>query len=912
MRPLLTLSRALLVLVALVPMVAGAQARLTSPEQFFGHRIGADYQLPNYTKLHQYFERLARESDRMELDTIGLTEEGRPQIMAIISTPENLRNKDRYREISARLARAELPEAEARRLSNEGKAIVWIDGGLHATEVLGAQQLIETTWQIVSGTDDETQRFLRDAIILVAHANPDGMELVSDWYMREPDSLRRSTSGIPRLYEKYAGHDNNRDSYMNALAETRNVSRVMYTEWYPQIMYNHHQTGPAGTVMFAPPFRDPMNFNLHPLIITGIDLVGASMHGRFVAEKKGGTVMRSGASYSTWWNGGLRTTAYFHNQIGLLTETIGNPTPISIPFIANRQIRSGDLPLPIDPQVWHFRSSIDYSVTANKAVLDIATRHREQFLYNMYLMGRDAIESGNKDSWTIWPKKVAAIQPAAGAGGRGGAGGGGRGGAAGSAAATRAQFDAALRRPADRDPRAYILSADQPDYGSATRFVRTLQYTGIDVHRATAAFSAGGKQYPAGSYVIQAGQAFRPMILDSFEPQDHPNDFRFPGAPPTPPYDNAGWTLAMQFGIQYDRMLDGVTGPFEKLNGLVTPTPAVVATSAAGWMLDAAQNDAVIAVNRLLGANAPVFRTTAATVVDGRSYAAGTWFVPRSGATTPIITDAARTLGLRTVAAAQPAGATRVRALRIGVVDRFGGLMPAGWTRLVLETFQFPHKTVFPQELDAGKLNSKFDVLIFVDGAVGENIGPAGPGAIGGGPQAQNIPAEFQSWLGPITTDKTIPAIKTFVENGGKVIAIGGSIALGNHLGLPIEDHLTENGRSLPREKYYIPGSLLEVGVDQSHPVAAGLPSRVTVMFDNSPVMKLGAGATGIRTIARFDNPTPLRSGWAWGQEALNGGVAIAEATMGKGTVLLSGPEILFRAQPYGTFKFVFNSLYGR
>jgi hypothetical protein len=894
-----------------LPALAAAQERLTTPEQFFGHRIGADYQLPNYTKLHQYFERLARESERMELDTIGLTEEGRPQIMGIISSPANLANKERYKAISARLSRAEgLTDDEARRLAREGKAIVWIDGGLHATEVLGAQQLIETTWQLVSRTDDETRRFLDDIIILVAHANPDGMELVSDWYMREPDSLRRSTSGIPRLYEKYAGHDNNRDSYMNALAETRNVSRVMYTEWYPQIMYNHHQTGPQGTVMFAPPFRDPMNYNLHPLIITGIDLVGASMHGRFVAENKGGTVMRSGASYSTWWNGGLRTTAYFHNQLGLLTETIGNPTPMNIPLVPARQLRSGDQPLPIEPQRWHFRQSVDYSVTANWAVLDIASRHREQFLYNIYAMGRDAIQAGQRDSWTIWPQRVARLQEGQAAG-RGGAAGGGRGAGGGGADQARQQFQATLRRPEDRDPRAYILRADQGDYGSVVRLMRTLQYTGIDVHRATAPFSAGGKQYPAGTFVVQTAQAFRPMILDLFEPQDHPNDFRYPGAPPTAPYDNAGWTLAMQFGVQYDRMLDGVTGPFEKLTSLVEATPAVLATGGNGWLLDPAQNDAALVANRLLKANAPVFRTTQPVTVEGRAYPAGTWYVPRSGTSTRVLTEAARTLGVRTVASTQTVRAERVRALRVGVVDRYGGLMPAGWTRLILETFEFPHTTVFPQELDAGDLRAKYDVLLFVDGAVGANLGASTTAQIGG-PQPESVPAEYRGWLGNITSDRTIPAIKAFVEAGGTVIAIGGSTALGRHLGLPIENHLVgANGQPLPREQYYVPGSLLEVAVDQAHPLSSGLGPRATVMFENSPVMKLGAGAQGIRTIARFDTDAPLRSGWAWGQASLKDGIAIAEATMGRGRVILSGPEILFRAQPQGTFKFVFNALYG-
>nr|MBA3969856.1 peptidase [Gemmatimonadota bacterium] len=355
---------------------AHAQTRVTTPREQFGHDIGADYVLPNYQQLLAYWKKLDGESDRMQLVEIGRTAEGRTQHMAIITSPENHRNLARYKEISRRLAKAEgLGEAEARRLAQEGKAVVWIDGGLHATEVLGAQQLMETVYQLVSRNDPETRRILNDVIILAVHANPDGMDLVSDWYMREKEPTRRSTAGVPRLYQKYIGHDNNRDFFASTQAETENLNRQLYHEWFPQIMYNHHQTGPTGTVMFAPPFRDPFNYNFDPLIVTGIDVVGAAMHNRFVAENKPGVTMRRGANYSTWWNGGLRTTVYFHNMIGLLTETIGNPTPMDIPFVANRQLPNGDLPFPIQPQRWHFRSSVDYSVTANYAVLDVASRY---------------------------------------------------------------------------------------------------------------------------------------------------------------------------------------------------------------------------------------------------------------------------------------------------------------------------------------------------------------------------------------------------------------------------------------------------------------------------------------------------------------------------------------------------------
>src|SRR5437763_11069529 len=219
-----------------------------------------------------------------------------------------------------------------------------------------------------------------------------------------------------------------------SMSESTNANKVMYREWYPVIMYNHHQTGPAGAVLFAPPFRDPFNYNFDPLIPLGIDMVGAAIHMRLAVEGKPGAVMRSGAPYSTWFNGGLRTTSYFHNQIGILTETIGNPTPVTIPFVPDMQLPRADVPNPITPgQVWHFRQSIEYSVTNNYAILDIASKRKEDFLFNKNKMARTAVEKGSRDKRTIHPKRTHAVReaiagtlpPAAepGGGGRGGRGG---------------------------------------------------------------------------------------------------------------------------------------------------------------------------------------------------------------------------------------------------------------------------------------------------------------------------------------------------------------------------------------------------------------------------------------------------------------------------------------------------------
>ena len=285
-----------LAFVAATTTQANAQQKITSPKEFFGHNIGDDYYLPNYDQFLAYWKKIDQESNRMQAVEIGKSSEGRPQMAAIITAPENFAKLARYKEISMRLAKGEgLTDAQAHALAKEGKTVLWFDGGLHATEVLGANQLIETTYQLITRNDEETLRILKDCIILAVHANPDGMQLVANWYMQYQDTLQRNMN-IPRLYNKYAGHDDNRDSFMSNLNETKNINHFMFWEWHPVIMYNHHQTGPAGTVIFSPPFRDPFNYNFDPMIVMGLDIVGAAMHQRFLEEGKPGFTMRSGSS----------------------------------------------------------------------------------------------------------------------------------------------------------------------------------------------------------------------------------------------------------------------------------------------------------------------------------------------------------------------------------------------------------------------------------------------------------------------------------------------------------------------------------------------------------------------------------------------------------------------------------------
>jgi len=783
---------ALLLVVALATLPLVAAAKVTSPKEQFGFAIGDDYQLVNYRQLVAYWKKLDAESDRMKLVDIGKTAEGRTMVMAIITSPANHARLARYKDIATRLALAKgVGEADARRLSAEGKAVVWIDGGLHATEILGSQQLVELVWRMVSANDAETLRILDDVILLAVPSNPDGLDLVADWYMRDKDPAKRSMSGVPVLYQKYIGHDNNRDFYMNTQPETKAMSRQLYIEWHPQILYNHHQTGPAGTVLFAPPFRDPFNYVFDPLIPVGLDLVSASMHNRFVTEGKPGATMRSGAPYSTWWNGGLRSTGYFHNIIGILTEAIGSPTPIDIPFIPERLLPKQDYPYPIAPQKWHFRQSIEYSITADMAILDVASKHREDFLYRRYLMGKHAIELGGKDSWTIVPGTIADVRaaidkdrgtassPTPAPAGRGGFG---RGGAA-------LKYYEGIFDKAKRDPRGYIIPAGQADFLTATKFVNVLIESGVTVERATADFAVAGKSYPKGSYVIMTAQAFRPHVLTMFEPQDHPNDFPYPGGPPSPPYDAAGWTLAYQMGVAFDRILDGFTGPFQAIPDVIKPPAGVFANKpgAAGYLLDHRVNDTFVAINRLLKAGEEVYWLKSDSEVDGKTYPAGTIYVPAKPASAALLQKAVREIGLSVEEAgnAPKAEAFKLRPLRVGLWDSYGGSMASGWVRWLLEQFEFPYELVFAPALDAGNLNDKFDVLIFVGGsiprpparvqegaAMGRNFQAAAPA---------NIPDAYKDRIGRITAEKTIPNLRQFVEAGGTLLALDSATAIAGH-----------------------------------------------------------------------------------------------------------------------------------
>jgi len=871
---------------------------IPSPKSHFGFAIGDNYHLATFTQTEAYLKKIASVSPRMKLQSIGKTEEGRNQYMVIVSDPANIKNLAKYKAISQKMARAEgLSESEASQLAKEGKAVVWIDGGLHATETVGIHQWIETMYQFLTRNDEETQRILKNTIILFVHANPDGQELVSSWYMRNADTLKRSYANLPRLYQKYIGHDNNRDFYMMNMSESKNMSRQQYIEWMPQFLYNHHQTGPQGTVVAGPPYRDPFNYVYDPLLITGIDALGAAMSSRLNAEGKPGYTMKGGSVYSTWWNGGLRTTAYYHNIVGVLTEIIGSPTPMKIPLVPQRLIPNSGLPFPITPQKWLFRNSIDYSISMNYAMLNHAARYKDEVLMNIYKMGRKSIENGSKDYWTLSPKKVESIQelyrtdiknPEARID-----------------TLPMAYYAKIYQNPSLRDPRAYVVPANQST--SAVAFINILIQSGIRIEKAKTSFQIAGISYPAGSYVVKTNQAFRPHVLDMFEPQDHPNDFLYPGGPPVRPYDAAGWTPAYTMGVKFDRILEAVDGPFETLPyGVLEKASGGFPTgNFAYYGFATLDNASFTLVNEALKAGLEVTKNKDHFVVKS------------TDAAKKLLADASLTYGIQVTGLSASAATIPVKTRRIALWDTYGGSMSAGWVRWILEQHHFTFSLLYAKEIDLGNLKSKYDVIVFMGGAI--------PGLKGQSvnreeyekePNEAEIPAEYHAQLGKIT-EKSIPSLKAFLEAGGDIVTIGSSANLAYHLGLPVRNALVEmvagKERNLPGEKFYIPGSVMQVAVDPDTRANWGMPAKADVYFSMSPVFKLQPDAIAqqvLKPLAWYASDKTLRSGWAYGQAYLQDGVAAFEAKVGAGKLFVYGPEITFRGQTHSTFKLLFNQLY--
>ena len=300
---------ALLSLVLTISCISVTVAQtVPSPEDVYGFKVGTDYKLADYSQIEDYLGQLDAASNRVKKVEIGTSVLGRKMYILFISSEENLKDLDKWKDISTKLARVQVSDDEAKKLSEEGKAIVWVDGGMHSTELAHGQMTSEFAYTLATSETSEIKKIRENVItILMPVMNPDGLDIVVDWYKKNLGTPYE-TSRPPILYHYYMGHDNNRDWFMNTMPETYNVTKILYNEWYPQIVYNHHQSSPSWTKISLPPYADPVNPRIHPAITAGVSEVGSAMTKRFSLENMPGAIADN--FYTMFWNGGGRTVPY--------------------------------------------------------------------------------------------------------------------------------------------------------------------------------------------------------------------------------------------------------------------------------------------------------------------------------------------------------------------------------------------------------------------------------------------------------------------------------------------------------------------------------------------------------------------------------------------------------------------------
>jgi hypothetical protein len=853
--------RALLALILASATLSSAP--LPTPEQFAGFRMGTDKKLLLWDKIVDYMNLVGRSSPRVKVEEVGKTSMGRPFLTVIISSPETLANLPKYKENQRRLAYPrDLNEADAEKLIQSNKAVMFITCNIHGSEIGSTQMVPELVYRLATEDSPEIQHILDNVIfVLIPSLNPDGQYLISDWYMQHAGTEWES-SPLPELYHKYAGHDNNRDAFMNTQVESKYFNKVAFKEWFPVVYLDEHQMGNNGARIFVPPWSNPINLNVDPTIweINGMFgyAMGAALHA------KGYTGIVTDQTYSSWWQGGFAMQVWWHNAIGLLTEVasvnIASPTDQlkATPAMANaaapemtmEQMRRIDprkpLPAPRDitprntyPRPWmggHWtlRNIVDYELTATFALLNSVANERLMVQRNYYRLNRKQIELGKTEG-----------------------------------------------------PFAYVIPSTQHDPAAAALMVRLLDEEGGEVQKATEAFTAGGKEYPAGSYVVLMSQPFRPFVKDILEKQTYPVQRQYPGGPIQRPYDVTGWTLPLQMGVDAVEVAKPFTAKLEKMSSFPVPAGKFEAgSSPIAFELSHNSNNSTLAVNRLLKAGVNVvWAPDGSIVARSREDLA------------PKVKEIASTLGVDVKGLSTiPATSHRLKTPRIALYNPPTGVMDEGWTRWLLEQYEFPYTRVRPAEIKAGELRAKYDAIILPKQ-----------------PKEQIINGAREEWIRPEDRGgigvEGVAALKQFVRDGGTLIALSSAGLLPvEEFPLPLKSAL----KNLKPDQFSCPGSILKVFVDSKTPSAYGMEDTASAVFYNDVVFDPAPPMNDVtvHVIARYPSSGALLSGWIGGEEFLNDRIAAAQVDYGKGHVILLGFSAQNRAQPHGTFKLLFNSLH--
>jgi hypothetical protein len=905
---------ALALLGSVLAITLAAQAPVTSPEKFFGFQMGADKKMARWDKMVEYYQLLEKEGGgRLKVVNMGPTTEGNPFLLVIITSAANMAKLDRLREVNVRISDPRgLSEAEVKKLVAEGKAVVCQSMSLHATEIGGTQMAPELAYDLLSRRDEETQRILDNVVFLMVPSfNPDGEIMVADWYQKTLGTPQEGSSP-PQLYHKYAGHDNNRDAFQTNLVESQYMAKILFREWIPQAYVDHHHMGSNGARIYIPPYAEPIRPYGDPLIWREMSWYGAHM--AYKEEETGLSGVLNMAEYSGWGHFGFHWITPFHNIAGMLTESASAQlaTPM---YIHPDTLRGGARNLPEyeeqtnfpDPWPggwWRLRDIIERQKVSAWAVLDLAARNRETVLWNAYQKAKRQTERG----------------------------------AAGS-------------------PRAYVIPLNQHDPLTAMKLANKLLIQGVEVKRAPKGFSASsGMNYAPGSFVVSLAQPkmglLRYLLGRTFYPDNEWTRNR--DGSPSRPYDMATDTMFEFMGVRVDPLDEPINADLVKLAAAVQPA-GKVGRSTIGYALDGRLNDSFRAVNMLLEKGAAVRRVDQAD----QGLSPGDFIVAPGSET--LLASIAKEIGVdfTPLKADLKQGTHDVKRLRIGLYQRLNN-MDEGWTRLLLEQFNFPYTSVPDAEINKGNLNEKYDVIVFPEGVSGpatattggaaqaggrggaaraaggggraggaeagaaEAAGAGAAAALGAGQRGaaperaaaaetqapeRGGPAGGRGGAAGISTDG-VAALRTFVEKGGAVVTFGSASTFAiDQLRLSVRNVMANVNDT---KVFWCPGSTLHVKFDNTNPLAYGMPPEgLALYFNGNPAFEITSSREPdqYQTVVRYADRNLLESGWLVGEQALAKKSAMVVAKLGEGRVVLIGFRPQHRAQTHGTYKLVFNAL---
>lgn len=827
------------IILSLLILIAGpAWSQIQSPRDFLGFEIGAERKLADMVQIVAYFRQLGEASDRVLVQEVGKTTEGNPFLVAFITSEKNLVDLEKYRRIQQSLADPRtLSTAQAEEMISRGRAIVMINCSIHATEVGASQMSLQLAYDLATKDDPQTHRILDNVILLLTPMhNPDGLQMVVDWYKKHLGT-KYEGGRMPWLYHRYVGHDNNRDWFMFTQKETRLTIQV-HNAWHPQVVVDMHQMGSNGARLFVPPFVDPYEPNIDPILRQQVAVMGTFMASELTAQGKAGVMHSSG--YDAWTP--ARAYHHYHGGIRILTEaaSVRIATPIDVPFERLRpdvREESVKMPMPWKGGKWTLGDIVAYDYAAAWAALTHAAGLRENWVRNYYRIFKKAVDRSEA-------------------------------------------------------PYAYVVPNEQRDLTTAIKMLKVLRIGGVEVHQAENAFLGEGHEFPAGSYIVYLSQPFGGFAKTLLEKQVYPEIRETAGGPLKTPYDVVGHTLPLLMGVDAVKIEKPFRVETRLLDTIVKPVGRIVSSEGAkGFFWGYSSNDDMVALNRLSRLGFPVYWTDRETALNSKTLPAGTMLVENKSGLNELLQKIVQDLHVtfQGVLEIPDSGLSSLAHPRVGLYKSWTASMDEGWIRFVLEQFEFDYQSIRDSDIRAGVLEKTYDVIILPD---------MGNRAIVSGVPDSAVPPEYAGGIGEIG----VKNLKKFTENGGTLITLNGAAEFAlKSLNLGIENIAA----GLDRRDFFIPGSLLKVMNDVSHPIAYGYGRDAAVFFRRSPVFAVGAG----QSVVSYPSHA-LLSGWVTGEGHLTNRSAVVDVAYGRGKVILIGFPALYRSQSHGSFRYLFNAIY--